>query len=148
MPERVAAQRACALRRSGYDLSDWTDKKYTLGLEFPNLPFWIEGNLRITQSQAILLHVAKKARLMGATDEARAQALMLLGCSADLRDALVTLSYGGTFDADRDAFVTGPLARMVKCLEAFAAKHASSGPFLLGGACCNRSRAALADAAR
>jgi glutathione S-transferase len=117
-------------RSSGFDLSDWTNKKYTLGLDFPNLPYWIEGNLRITQSQAILLHVAKKARLMGGTDEARAQALMLLGVSADLRDAFVTLSYGGSFDTARGAFVSGPLASTIKSLEAFAAK--SGGPYLLG----------------
>ena len=114
----------------GFDLSDWTDKKYTLGLDFPNLPYWIEGDLRITQSQAILLHVAKKARLMGATDESRAQALMLLGVSADLRDAFVSLSYGGSFDTARGAFVSGPLAATVKSLEAYAAK--SGGPYLLG----------------
>ena len=129
------------LRRSGYDLSDWTQKKYTLGLDFPNLPFWLEGSgLRITQSQAILLHAAKKARLMGATDEARAQALELLGVSADLRDAFVTLSYGD-FDAGRGGFVSGPLASTVKSLEAFAAK--SAGPYLLGGACRCAALAAL-----
>ena len=116
----------------GYDLSAWTSKKFALGLDFPNLPYWVEGELRITQSQAILLHVAKKARLMGGTAEARAQALMLLGVSADLRDAFVSLSYGGAFDTARGAFVAGPLAGAVKSLEAFAAKRAAAGPYLLG----------------
>jgi glutathione S-transferase len=63
--------------------------KHTLGLDFPNLPYFIDGDLKLTQSDAILLHVAKQARLMGATDEARALALMLLGVAADLRGPCV-----------------------------------------------------------
>lgn len=139
---RSHAQQSATLRRltrfpppSGWNLDDWLSKKHTLGLDFPNLPFWIEGDLRITQSTAILLHVAKKARLMGSTPEARAQALMLLGVSADLRDKFVALSYGAGFDAARGPFVSGPLAAAVASLEAFAAKHAAAGPYLLGGAC-------------
>ena len=71
---------------------------------------------------------------MGSTPEARAQALMLLGVSADLRDPFVSLSYGGAFESARAAFVSGPLAAAVKALEAFAAKNAAAGPYLLGGA--------------
>lgn len=104
--------------------------KRTLGLDFPNLPYWIDGELRLTQSQAILLHLAKKARLMGSTDEARAQALMLLGVSADLRDAYVALSYDSAFASAREPFVSGKLAQTVKRLEAYLVK--TGGPYLLG----------------
>ena len=116
-----------------WDRSDWTAEKHTLGLDFPNLPYWIEGALKVTQSDAILLHAAKRARLMGSTDEARARALMLHGFAGDLRRAYVNFSYGPGGDAAREAFVSGPLAGAVAELEAFAAKTA--GPFLLGGAC-------------
>ena len=43
-------------------------EKFTLGLEFPNLPYWIEGDLKLTQSVAILRHVARKANLFGKSD--------------------------------------------------------------------------------
>ncbi len=26
-----------------YDKSTWLDEKYNLGLDFPNLPYWIDG---------------------------------------------------------------------------------------------------------
>jgi hypothetical protein len=53
------------------------------------LPYYIDGELRLTQSDAILLHVAERARLLGATDGARAHALMLLGVASDLRRGCV-----------------------------------------------------------
>jgi hypothetical protein len=78
---------ACVAAR--WHREKWLSVKHTLGLDFPNLPYFIDGDLKLTQSDAILLHVAKQARLMGATDEARALALMLLGVASDLRSPCV-----------------------------------------------------------
>ena len=41
-------------------MSCWTSEKYKLGLQFPNLPYLIDGELRITESQAILRYVVNK----------------------------------------------------------------------------------------
>jgi hypothetical protein len=104
------------------------------------MPYWVDGALRISESDAILLHVAKAARLMGSTDAKRAQALMLLGVARDLRGRYVSLSYGPDFAGNRGAFEQGPLAATVAQLEAFAVKHAEAEqPFLLGGAPQRRS---------
>ena len=37
-----------------FDKSCWFDVKFTLGLEFPNLPYLMDGNIKITQTIAIL----------------------------------------------------------------------------------------------
>uniref|UniRef100_A0A8C2TDD2 Glutathione S-transferase n=1 Tax=Coturnix japonica TaxID=93934 RepID=A0A8C2TDD2_COTJA len=37
-----------------FDISDWTNEKEKLGLDFPNLPYLIDGNTKLTQSNAIL----------------------------------------------------------------------------------------------
>ena len=43
-----------------FDRSCWTDVKFTLGLDFPNLPYFIDGDLKITESQAIIRYVVNK----------------------------------------------------------------------------------------
>ena len=51
------------------DRSDWLDVKQTLGLEYPNLPYLIDGNTKITETKAIMKYVAKKYQpaLLGAS---------------------------------------------------------------------------------
>ena len=48
----------------GYDRSCWTDVKESLGLDFPNLPYYVDGNVKITESWAIMRHIARKANLL------------------------------------------------------------------------------------
>ncbi|KAI1289663.1 Glutathione S-transferase [Halotydeus destructor] len=44
--------------------------RLTLGLDFPNLPYYIDGDLKMTQSLAILRHVARKYGLAGKPEDA------------------------------------------------------------------------------
>lgn len=47
--------------------SDWLDDKVNLGLDFPSLPYLIDGELKLTESKAIefyIIHRAKKASEM------------------------------------------------------------------------------------
>ena len=37
-----------------YDSSCWKDVKFTLGLEFPNLPYLIDGDFKLTETVAIV----------------------------------------------------------------------------------------------
>ncbi|UYV82337.1 GSTM3, partial [Cordylochernes scorpioides] len=48
-----------------FDKSDWLKEKFSLGLEFPNLPYYIDGDVKITQSKAILRYLASKHDLAG-----------------------------------------------------------------------------------
>ncbi|XP_030321448.1 uncharacterized protein LOC115599720 isoform X2 [Calypte anna] len=43
-----------------FDISDWTNEKEKLGLDFPNLPYLIDGPTKLTQSNAILRYIARK----------------------------------------------------------------------------------------
>uniref|UniRef100_A0A4X2L8M2 glutathione transferase n=1 Tax=Vombatus ursinus TaxID=29139 RepID=A0A4X2L8M2_VOMUR len=40
-----------------FDKSQWLDVKFSLGLDFPNLPYLIDGDHKITQSSAILRYI-------------------------------------------------------------------------------------------
>ncbi|UYV82341.1 GSTM2, partial [Cordylochernes scorpioides] len=48
-----------------FDKSEWLKEKFSLGLEFPNLPYYIDGDVKITQSKAILRYLARKHGLAG-----------------------------------------------------------------------------------
>ena len=46
-----------------FDKSCWLDVKYTLGLDFPNLPYMIDGSVQLTQSLTILHYLSSKTGL-------------------------------------------------------------------------------------
>eukprot|EP01090_Pellita_catalonica_P016786 TRINITY_DN4916_c0_g1_i1.p1 TRINITY_DN4916_c0_g1~~TRINITY_DN4916_c0_g1_i1.p1 ORF type:complete len:136 (+),score=18.63 TRINITY_DN4916_c0_g1_i1:50-409(+) len=58
----------------------WYDVKETLGLPFPNLPYLIDGDVKITQSNAVLRYVANKSKpeLLGTTPAEKAYVDMTL----------------------------------------------------------------------
>ncbi|KAL4676308.1 hypothetical protein H8959_010453, partial [Pygathrix nigripes] len=49
--------------------SQWLNEKFKLGLDFPNLPYLIDGTHNVTQSNAILRYIAHKHNLYGETEE-------------------------------------------------------------------------------
>jgi len=107
--------------------SDWSGVKHSLGLDFPNLPYYIDGELKLTQSHAILQHVAEKAGLAGSTPAARARSLMLLELSRDVRTPYVNFCYSGSL-AGKDALLAA-LAPTLGALETYIAT--TPGPFLM-----------------
>uniref|UniRef100_A0A2K5SGT3 glutathione transferase n=1 Tax=Cebus imitator TaxID=2715852 RepID=A0A2K5SGT3_CEBIM len=52
-----------------YDRSQWLNEKFRLGLDFPNLPYLIDGAHKIIQSNTILHCIACRHNLCGETEE-------------------------------------------------------------------------------
>eukprot|EP00745_Piridium_sociabile_P045563 TRINITY_DN987_c0_g1_i2.p1 TRINITY_DN987_c0_g1~~TRINITY_DN987_c0_g1_i2.p1 ORF type:complete len:229 (-),score=64.49 TRINITY_DN987_c0_g1_i2:409-1095(-) len=77
----------------GFSTAAWQDEKYKLGLAFPNLPYYIDGKIKITQSNAILRYIARKHNLLGETDEEKANVDMMLENAMDFRNAVVRMAY-------------------------------------------------------
>ena len=50
-----------------------TDIKPNLGLDFPNVPYYKDGDLKITQSLAIIRYIGKKHGMYGKSDEESAK---------------------------------------------------------------------------
>ena len=46
-----------------FDRSQWLSEKFNLGLDFPNLPYLIDGSHKVTQSNAILRYLVRKNNL-------------------------------------------------------------------------------------
>merc|ERR1719150_1449974 len=82
----------------------WNSVKQTLGLPFPNLPYLIDGELKITETLAIMKYLAAKhgPQLLGNGPEQLAKVEMLAGIIHDLKMAMTFPCYT---TGDRPALV-------------------------------------------
>ncbi|GFU01718.1 glutathione S-transferase Mu 1 [Trichonephila clavipes] len=76
-----------------YDVhtDDWIKDRFNLGLDFPDLPYYIEGDLRITQSTTILQYLARKYGMDGKDERQKVRVSMADQKLIDLRSALYNL---------------------------------------------------------
>ena len=92
----------------------WEDVKYTapeqwfgkdkeeLGFPFPNLPYLIDGDLKLTESSAIQRYVIKKygkTDLLGKDIKDQAWVDAILGVFGDIRSALASLFWNKEWEA-------------------------------------------------
>ena len=57
-------------------------------LSFPNLPYYVDGNVKLTQSNAILRHLGRQHGLYGLNEKHAAEIDMLLDTSIDIKQGL------------------------------------------------------------
>ena len=78
-----------------FDRSSWLNVKQTLGLEFPNLPYFIDGDLKMTETNAIMKYIAAKhgPQLLGTDPVQIARVEMLAGVIGDLKGAVTMPCY-------------------------------------------------------
>merc|ERR1712066_871600 len=113
-----------------FDKSCWFDNKFSLGLDFPNLPYYIDGEVRITQSNAILRHIARKHDMLGKNDMERAMVDMMADESMDLRNGWVRLCYNPDFENLKDAYLKGLTSKLDRFSNFLAKKSWFAGDSL------------------
>jgi hypothetical protein len=88
-----------------YDRSCWFSVKEKLGLDFPNLPYLIDGDVQITESSAIMRYItnqyASKA-FGGKKDVDSANIDMMFGVVSDIKSAATGHCYGS---GDKNAVI-------------------------------------------
>ncbi|CAH8506980.1 unnamed protein product [Dicrocoelium dendriticum] len=89
-----------------YSRKDWEDVKPNMGLDFPNLPYYKDDDVNLTQTAAILAYVAEKHNIGGSTPKDRAVLAMINGAVSDVRMAYVRLCYSSDFEKLRPGFVS------------------------------------------
>jgi len=103
----------------------WDSVKHKQGLDFPNLPYWIEPStgLKITQSQAITMHIARQNNLVGSTNTEKAHLDMLIGVLLDIRPAWTSCCYNPKFKELVGDVLGKKIAGTVGELDAWMAKR-------------------------
>mmetsp|Transcript_5605 Transcript_5605/g.9692 ORF Transcript_5605/g.9692 Transcript_5605/m.9692 type:complete len:220 (-) Transcript_5605:77-736(-) len=106
-----------------FDRGAWTSVKTTFGLDFPNLPFYIdeESGVKMTQSNAILRYIARKhdSSLLGANPDDMWKVDMLMEESMDFRNAIVRLVYNRDYPNLIDDWVKSYLVPRLESLARF-----------------------------
>ncbi|XP_073906914.1 glutathione S-transferase Mu 2 isoform X1 [Castor canadensis] len=105
-----------------YDRSQWLSEKFTLGLDFPNLPYLIDGARKITQSNAILRYIARKHDLCGETEEEKIRVDILENQLMDTRMELARICYNPDFEKLKPEFLEG-LPEKMKLYSQFLGKR-------------------------
>ncbi|XP_028652916.1 glutathione S-transferase Mu 1-like [Erpetoichthys calabaricus] len=88
-----------------YDKSCWFNEKDKLGLDFPNLPYLIDGDVKITQSNAILRYIARKHSMCGETEEESIRVDQLENQLMDFRNGFVMLCYNPDYEKKRPGYL-------------------------------------------
>jgi len=100
-----------------WDRSHWLDVKFEKGLDFPNLPYYIDGDVKMTQTHGIMRYIGRKHDLCGKTDAEKWKLDMLTEQCMDFRNGWVRLCYG-TWEKAKDSYLA-ELPAKLKSLEDF-----------------------------
>lgn len=87
-----------------FSREEWTSVKYSLGLEFPNLPYFIDGDVKLTQTSTILRYIAGKYDLLGKSTAEKLQCDMMYEYGVDLRDDTVMICYDPQYETLNEAY--------------------------------------------
>ena len=84
-----------------YSVEAWTSVKHTFGLDFPTLPYLIDGNFKLTNNLAIMIYLAQSyaPELIGQNPLEMATIDMMYAQLKDITSALYAPCYQG---ADRE----------------------------------------------
>lgn len=112
-----------------FNAEQWTSVKYTLGLDFPNLPYFVDGDLKLTESQAIMRYIVNKwaPELAGKTIEDKARVDMVIGVISDIKSQTSGHCYGS---GDKEAATKNAETKLEPVVKFLGAKNFLVGDYV------------------
>ncbi|KAK2851302.1 hypothetical protein Q5P01_007578 [Channa striata] len=98
-----------------YDKSCWFDIKDKLGMDFPNLPYFIDGDKKIVQSNAIMRYIARKHNLCKYFVTEKVRVDIMENQAMDFRNGFVMMCY-----TDFDKMKPGYIEKLPGILKQFS----------------------------
>lgn len=99
----------------------------SFSIDFPNLPYLFDGDLKMTQSKPILFYLGRKFDLMGKSLVEEANVMMLCDEAHDLRMKMSMHFYGpnGGCETSRKEYFDANVRPNLKRFDEFLAKNSS-----------------------
>jgi glutathione S-transferase len=76
----------------------WFSKKFDMGFAFPNLPYYMDGDVKMTQTFAILRHLARKHKMDGKTEQEMIDISLMEEMVRDLAFGFARVAYNEKCD--------------------------------------------------
>lgn len=108
--------------------SQWFKEKFTIGLDFPNLPYFIDGDVKLTQTIAILRYLARKYKLDGENENEKNRIALVEQQVYDLATSFFQAVFGGNFENKKPEILKA-LPDQLKAVSTFL----GSNQFVSGG---------------
>lgn len=90
-----------------FERPEWVSEKFNLGMPFPNLPYLIDGDIKISQSSVILRYLARKFGLMGKDEVDQINLELIAAQVTDYHMDFVKIVYNPEFPKLKDSYVSG-----------------------------------------
>jgi glutathione S-transferase len=74
------------------------DDKFNLDLDFPNLPYYIDGDIKLTQSRAILRYLGRINNLYGKDAKEASTIDMLIDAAHDMKTAILKIVFNNDYE--------------------------------------------------
>ncbi|CAI9740327.1 glutathione S-transferase Mu 3-like [Octopus vulgaris] len=100
----------------------WYSVKHDFGLDFPNLPYYIDGDNKISQSNAILRYIARKHNLLGESEKDKILVDVMENQAMDFRNGFVRLCYGPNYDKNKPEYLKS-VHTSLQDFEKYLGKH-------------------------
>ncbi|XP_077539202.1 glutathione S-transferase Mu 2-like isoform X1 [Haemaphysalis longicornis] len=108
---------------------EWLQEKYELELDFPNVPYFIDGDVRITQSMAILRYLGRQHGLAPKDEDTRQRVEVLELTAFDVMKSILRLCYEPGYSEEKRKQFLVIVADKLRQFVSYLAKH---GPFCAG----------------
>jgi len=120
-----------------YSRAKWFDVKFTLDLDFPNIPYLIDHkqDLRITESHAIYRYLGRELKIGSTVSQERAYEEMVGDLFKDLFNKWTGLCYSRDFESTKSAYVK-QLPESIQLLEKYLKGNRSPRKWLGGQDLC------------
>ncbi|XP_077538588.1 glutathione S-transferase Mu 2-like [Haemaphysalis longicornis] len=105
---------------------EWLKEKYRLKLDFPNVPYFIDGDVRITQTMAILRYLGRKHGLAPKDEDTRRRIEVVELSAYDVLRYVLRLCNGPDYSEEKRRQFLIDAADKLQQFASYLAKH---GPF-------------------
>lgn len=97
----------CYKRYTAADMKNWFEKdKPSLDIDFANLPYFVDGDVKLSESLAIMRYIGRKFKaLYPQNDEEEIKCDVAQGAVLDFRMDFARLSYSQDFEKLKDNFI-------------------------------------------